>query len=114
MAKKAAGKPSIVTWIWLWGALKLLMEYYPRALAERMLVREIAARRVRRKRIPPADGHDLRIWKRLAGKDDPQWDPQVLQVLHPVIHWEESTVEAYWRGSHRAYREKIVREDVLR
>jgi len=103
---KLASKSSTVTWISLWDALVPLTEHYPRVLAERMLVRKIAARHVRRKHFP-ANGHDLRIWRKLGGVSA---DPH---VLFPVIHWEESTLEAHWRGQHRAYRIKVVREDVL-
>jgi hypothetical protein len=114
-----------ITWVWLWDALKLLIKYYPRILAEQMLVRAIAARKVRRKRSSPADetvvtvstqgtasvsskatASDLPIWRKLSGEGD---DPH---VLFPVIHWEESTIEAHWRGRHRAFRVRVALEDV--
>jgi hypothetical protein len=124
---KLAGKASTITWIWLWDALKLLMEYYPRPVAEGMLVRAIAARNVQRKWFSPADetvvmvdtqgaasvvskaaASDLPIWLKLSGERN---DPEIL--FHRV-HWEESTIEAYWRGRLRAFRVKVAREDVLR
>jgi hypothetical protein len=122
---KLASKSSTLTWVWLWDALVLLLQYYPRILAERMLVCAIAARKVRRKRFSPADetvvtvstqgtasvismstASDLPIWRKLSGEGD---DPH---VLFPGIHWEESTIEAHWRGRHRVFRVKVALEDV--
>jgi len=125
---KVDRESSTVTWIWLWDALALLMQFYPRVSAEQKLVRAIALRAVGHKRlaltdetvvtvstqgvasvIPRATASDLPIWRKLAGERD---EPP--RVLFAAISWEESTIEAYWRGRHRIYRIKVVRDNVLR
>ena len=82
---KVDRESSTVTWIWLWDALALLMQFYPRVSAEQKLVRAIALRAVGHKRlaltdetvvtvstqgvasvIPRATASDLPIWRKLA------------------------------------------------
>jgi hypothetical protein len=109
MAKTAVVEPSI-TWIWLWDALVLLMQYYPRPQATIILVRAIAEGRVRRKRFPrtDSDGHDMRIWRRLLnGGDEPE-------MWYAQVHWEESGIEGNWRLLPRSFRIRVVQEDVQR
>jgi hypothetical protein len=109
MAKTAVVEPSI-TWIWLWDALVLLMQYYPRPRAEIILVRAIAEGRVRRKRFPrtDSDGHDMRIWRRLLnGGDEPE-------MWYAQVHWEESGIEGNWRLLPRSFRIRVVQGDVQR
>jgi hypothetical protein len=101
---------STVTWIWLWDALVLLMQYYPRPRAEEILLRGVAGGRVRRKRFPrtDSDGHDMRIWRRLlSGADEPE-------MWYARAHWEQSWIEGNWRLLPRSFRIRVVQEDVQR
>ena len=56
MARRES-EPSTLTWIWLWDALQLLLEHYPRPLAEEKLRRAILSKDVRSKDVQ-ANRHD--------------------------------------------------------
>jgi hypothetical protein len=107
MARRES-EPSTLTWIWLWDALQLLLEHYPRPLAEEKLRRAILSKDVRSKDVIEGRkirGAGRRFWRRLSGSNDPR--------LHSAAaDYENSWIEAYdQEGRCRVY-VQVALEDV--